>query len=112
DLRKPATEFPKATLLAMLLVLAIFILPALGISWVIPAQQLSLTAGVMQAFSAFFAHFGVSFFVPLIAIALVIASLSGMVAWLTGPSKGLMKIGREQGYLPRYFQQVNDEGIQ
>ncbi len=50
--------------------------------------------------------------VPLIAIALVIASLSGMVAWLAGPSKGLLKIGREQGYLPRYFQKVNAEGIQ
>ena len=82
------------------LVLAIFILPALAISWVIPAEELSLTAGVMQAFSAFFAHFGMSFLVPLIALALVAASLSGMNAWLAGPSKGLLKIGAEQGYLP------------
>ena len=37
------------------LVLLIFILPALAISWVVPADQLSLTAGVMQAFSEFFA---------------------------------------------------------
>ncbi len=58
ELRDPASEFPKSTLLAMVLVLAIFIVPALAISWVIPSQQLSLTAGVMQAFSAFFAHFG------------------------------------------------------
>ena len=112
ELRDPAGEFPKATLLAMVLVLAIFIVPALTISWVIPSQQLSLTAGVMQAFSAFFAHFGLEVLVPLTAIALVTASLSGMVAWLAGPSKGLLKIGREQGYLPRYFQQVNAEGIQ
>jgi len=34
------------------LVLLIFILPALAISWVVPGQQLSLTAGVMQAFSS------------------------------------------------------------
>ena len=53
-----------------------------------------------------------SFAVPLIAIALVVASLSGMMAWLAGPSKGLLKIGREQGYLPPYFQRVNAEGIQ
>ncbi len=39
------------------LVLLIFILPALAISWVVPAEQLSLTAGVMQAFDAFFAYF-------------------------------------------------------
>ena len=38
--------------LAMGLVLLIFILPALAISWIVPAEELSLTAGVMQAFDA------------------------------------------------------------
>ena len=51
----PGREFPKAMFLAMGLVLLIFILPALAISWVVPAEELSLTAGVMQAFDAFFA---------------------------------------------------------
>src|SRR5262249_15410774 len=46
ELHEPAKEFPKSIWLSMSLVLAIFILPALVISWVIPAQQLSLTAGV------------------------------------------------------------------
>jgi glutamate:GABA antiporter len=112
DLREPGKEFPKATWLAMALVLAIFIVPALAISWVIPSHELSLTAGVMQAFAAFFSHFGLQFLVPLTALALVSASLSGMMAWLAGPSKGLLKIGREYGYLPPYFQQLNEEGIQ
>jgi hypothetical protein len=79
---------------------------------VIPSQQLSLTAGVMQAFAAFFSHFGLQVLVPLTALALVSASLSGMMAWLAGPSKGLLNIGREYGYLPPYFQQLNEEGIQ
>jgi hypothetical protein len=112
DLRDPAKEFPKATWVSMGLVLAIFIVPALAISWVIPSQQLSLTAGVMQAFAAFFSHFGLQVLVPLTALALVSASLSGMMAWLAGPSKGLLNIGREYGYLPPYFQQLNEEGIQ
>ena len=54
SLRKPATEFPRAMFVAMGLVLAIFILPAIAISWVVPAEKLSLTAGVMQAFDIFF----------------------------------------------------------
>jgi len=52
SLRNPAKEFPKAIFLAMGLVLLIFILPALAISWIVPAEELSLTAGVMQAFDA------------------------------------------------------------
>src|SRR4030095_12242093 len=41
-----------------------------------------------------------------------VASLSGMMAWLAGPSKGLLNIGRQYGYLPPYFQKLNEEGIQ
>ena len=78
--------------LAIGLVLLIFILPALAISWVIPAQELSLTAGVMQAFSGFFGHFGLSF-CPDRGDRARIASTSGMLAWLAGPSKGLLLIG-------------------
>jgi amino acid transporter len=96
----------------MALVLAIFILPTLAISWVIPAHQISFTAGVMQAFDALFTHFGLGFAVPLIAIALAVGALAGMLSWLDGPSEGLLRIGRERGFLPPYFQKVNGKGIE
>jgi len=112
SLREPRREFPKAIFLAMALVLLIFILPALAISWVIPAEQLSLTAGVMQAFDAVFAHFGSQWLTPLIGIMLVTASLGGMLTWLAGPSKGLLLISRAEGYLPPWLQRLNKHGIQ
>jgi putative glutamate/gamma-aminobutyrate antiporter len=111
SLRKPRSEFPKSMFLACGLVLMIFILPALAISWVIPAQELSLTAGVMQAFDAFFAYFGLQKLVPIVAIALVCASVGGMLTWLAGPSKGLLLIARREGYLPPFFQEQNDNEI-
>jgi amino acid transporter len=96
----------------MALVLAVFIGPTLAISWVIPSGRISFTAGVMQAFDSLFTHFGVGFAVPLIAIALAVGALAGMISWLDGPSEGLLRIGREQGYLPPYFQKVNGQGIE
>ena len=93
------------------LVLLIFILPALAISWVIPAEELSLTAGVMQAFDAFFAYFDLQKLVPIVAIALVCASAGGMLTWLSGPSKGLLLIARREGYLPPFFQQQNENEV-
>ena len=60
SLREPGKEFPKAIFFASGLVMLIFILPALAISWVVPAEQLSLTAGIMQAFEAIFANFGIA----------------------------------------------------
>jgi putative glutamate/gamma-aminobutyrate antiporter len=111
SLRNPAGEFPRAIFLACGLVLMIFILPALAISWVIPAQELSLTAGVMQAFDGFFAYFDLQKLVPIVAIALVCASLGGMLTWLSGPSKGLLLIARREGYLPPFFQQQNENEV-
>ncbi|MGW5240069.1 APC family permease [Monashia sp. NPDC004114] len=112
SLRNPGKEFPKAIFLAMGLVLAIFILPALAISWIVPADQLSLTAGVMQAFDAVFANFGAQWLTPILGIMLVAASLGGMLTWLAGPSKGLLLISRQEGYLPPWLQKLNKQGVQ
>ncbi len=112
ELRDPGREYPKAMFLATLVVLAVFIFPTLAISWVIPTHQISLTAGVMQAFSSLLHHFHLAFAVPVIAVALAVGALAGMLAWLDGPAEGLLDIGREQGYLPPYFQKTKRQGVE
>jgi amino acid transporter len=112
ELRNPGREYPRSIFLAMALVLAVFLLPTLAIAWVIPASQISLTAGVMQAFNSLLSHFDLAFAVPVIAIALALGALAGMISWLGGPSAGLLRIGRERGYLPPYFQRANARGIE
>jgi amino acid transporter len=112
ELKNPAREYPKSIFLAMALVLAIFIGPTLAISWVVPSAKISFTVGVMQAFNSLFNHFSLGFAVPLIAIALAVGALAGMISWLDGPSEGLLLIGRKHGYLPPYFQKVNRDGIE
>src|SRR3954449_7590674 len=112
SLKNPSKEFPKSMFLAMGLVLAIFILPALAISWIVPSEELSLTAGVMQAFDAVFANFGWQWLTPIVGIMLVAASLGGMLTWLAGPSKGLLLISRQEGYLPPFLQKLNKNGVQ
>jgi amino acid transporter len=47
-----------------------------------------------------------------IALALAVGALAGMMSWLGGPSEGLLRIGREQGFLPPFFQKVNGRGIE
>ncbi|PRY30867.1 APC family permease [Pseudosporangium ferrugineum] len=112
SLRDPAKQYPRAMFLAMGLVLLIFIPPALAISWIVPAEQLSLTAGIMQAFDAVFAEFGSQWLTPIIGIMLVAASLGGMLTWLAGPSRGLLLISRQEGYLPPFLQRLNKHGVQ
>jgi amino acid transporter len=112
ELRDAPREFPRAILLAVILILAIFVFSTLAIAIIVPSSHISFTAGVMQAFKSLLDHFGLSILTPIIAVALVVASLSGLLDWLTGPSTGLLEIAREHGYLPRYFQQLNPNGVQ
>jgi glutamate:GABA antiporter len=112
ELHDAPREFPRSTLLAVVLILLVFILPTLAISVAVPAAHISFTAGVMQAFKSLLGHFGLGLLTPIVAVALVVASLSGLLDWLTGPSTGLLDIARERGYLPRYFQELNANGVQ
>jgi amino acid transporter len=111
-LRDPKSQFPRVMLLATVLVLLILILPPLAISWVVPAADVSLTAGIMQAFDAVFAFFGIQWLTPIIGLAIVSASLAGFLTWLAGPSRSLLLVSREGGYLPPWFQRTNDAGVQ
>jgi putative glutamate/gamma-aminobutyrate antiporter len=112
DLRNPSKEYPKAMFIACGLVILIFVLPALAISWVVPSSELTLTGGVMQAFESFFQYFHVPWLTPVVALMLMAASLGGFMAWLAGPSKGLLMIGREEGYLPPFLQRMNINNVQ
>jgi glutamate:GABA antiporter len=112
ELRNPAADYRKSIYLATALVLVVFIPSTLAISWVVPSHQISLTVGVMQAFNSLLRHFHVAFAVPILAIALAVGALAGMWTWLDGPSEGLLKIGRQQGFLPPYFQKLNRKGIE
>ncbi len=112
ELKNPGKEFPRAMFVAVILVLVILILPPLAISWVVPADQISLTAGVMQAFSVILGQFNLSFLVPIIGLAIVAASLAGFMTWLSGPSRSLLLVAKDGGYLPPYFQKTNAAGVQ
>lgn len=112
QLEKPRSQFPKTMLLATVLVLVILILPPLAISWVVPAENVSLTAGIMQAFEAVLANFGLQGLTPIFGLAIVAASLAGFLTWLSGPSRSLLLVSKDGGYLPPFFQRTNKAGVQ
>ena len=111
-LRDPSKQFIRVMLVATALVLLILILPPLAISWIVPAADVSLTAGIMQAFEAVLAFFGIQWLTPFIALAIVSASLAGFLTWLAGPSRSLLLVSREGGYMPPWFQRTNAAGVQ
>jgi putative glutamate/gamma-aminobutyrate antiporter len=106
DVKNPSRDYPIAIFLSAAIVIVLSILGSLAISIVIPANQLSLAAGVLQAFAQFFSAFHVAWATPIIAFLLAYGAFTMAVTWMIGPSKGLLEVARE-GYLPRMWQKRN-----
>ena len=111
DLKNPEREMPKAIFLACIMIILIFIPPTIAISLVVPADSTSLTAGVIQAYAAFFDAFHITWITPIMGALLIIGALGGVLSWTAGPSKGLLFVGKS-GMFPLALQKVNKNGVQ
>ena len=111
ELRNPKKEFPRAVFLAMAIIIVVFTLGSLSIASVLPEDQISLTAGIMQGFEDLLGHFGMRWMLPLIGFLAAFGAIGGVTAWIAGPSKGLLDTARD-GELPPFLQHTNRNGIQ
>ena len=110
DVQNPQRDYPKATLMTILLVLGLSILGVLSVGIVVPQHEISLTAGSMQAFVAFIAHYTTPFLIPLMALLIFIGAVASLSTWIVGPSRGLLAAA-EQGDLPRSLRRINQRGM-
>jgi len=111
EVKDPQRDYPKAILLSTIIILGIFILGSLAIAIVVPHSDISLVAGVMQAFTDFFKSYGIEWAIAPLAFLIVLGALGGVVTWIAGPSKGILAVA-QQGSLPPFFQKVNKNGVQ
>ncbi len=102
DVRNPQRSYPRAMLLATVLIVFTLICGSLAIALVLPAKEISLVAGIMQAFQAFFAVYHLTWLLPFIALTLVIGGMGSVSNWIIAPTRGLM-LAAKDGYLPRHF---------
>ncbi|MCB0725677.1 MAG: amino acid permease [Ignavibacteriae bacterium] len=108
EAKDPQKDYPKAIFLSASIILALFILGSLAIAIVVPAKEISLVAGLMQAFESFFSQFGMKWFVKVIAFLTAIGALAQISTWLIGPSKGILATAQD-GSLPKVFKKVNKD---
>jgi len=106
DVANPQKSFPKALFYSTIFILLTLILGALAISVVLPHDDISLVAGIMQAFSAFFANYHIMWVVPIIALCLIIGGLGSLSNWIIAPVKGLL-VAAEDGNLPQQLRKEN-----
>lgn len=108
-MRKPSTEFPAAMLLASVCIVLVFLLGALAVAVVVPASEISLTAGLMQAFTILLHKFHLGFLTRVLGLCMAFGVIGSVMSWVTGPSRGLLQTARE-GEMPPFMARVNKAG--
>lgn len=109
QMKSPAREFPEAMILAAMIVFALFTFGSLAIATMFPVSELSLTAGIMQAYKAALDKFHLAWLVPVAATLLAVGSLGQIVTWIGGPSRSLLQTA-ENGEIPPFFAATNKAG--
>jgi len=110
EVRDPKNSYPRAILLSAGLAFFILTLGSLAIAVVIPQKEISLVAGLMEAFRHLLDRFGLRWMIPLLALMISLGALGELCSWIIGPSKGLMTTARH-GHIPPFLQKVNDRDV-
>ncbi|MCS5708892.1 amino acid permease [Candidatus Berkiella cookevillensis] len=110
EAKNPQRDYPRAILISAVIILAISILGSLSIAFVVSKTDVSLFAGLMQAYEAFFHAFGMVWAVPVLAFMAVVGSLAGINTWILGPAKGILTCATD-GFLPPFLQKVNKNNM-
>jgi putative glutamate/gamma-aminobutyrate antiporter len=111
ELKNPSKGFPKAIFTAMFIIIIIFTLGSLSIAAVMPAKDINLNSGIMQAFSELLTKFGIAWLLPVVGFLAAFGALAGVLAWIAGPSKGLLATAKD-GDLPPALAKTNKYGVQ
>lgn len=111
EMDNPSSQFPESMFLASAIIFSLFLMGSLAVAAVIPADQISLTAGLMQAFKHLLDTFGIGFLTPVIGLLVSFGAIGGVMSWVGGPSRGLLHTAR-QGEIPPFMAKVNKNGVQ
>lgn len=109
EMSNPKRDYPKSLFISVIIILTSITLSSLAIAAVVPYHDLSLVVGIIQAFKTFFTIFNIPYFTYIMAIAIIIGALSGVSAWVIGPTKGIMVASMDKA-LPKFLTRQNKHG--
>jgi amino acid transporter len=112
DMKNARRGFPAAMLLASVISVAVFLLGSIAVAGLVPYSKLVLQTGVFTALqTVLVGQWHANWLVQVLALLVCFGALSGALAWLSAPSRGLLATAVD-GVLPPVLQKTNTRGIQ
>lgn len=109
EVKNPQRDYPRALFYSTILVLSTLVLGSLAIVIVVPEDKLSVVSGLIDAYAIFFNSYNMPWMTSVTAGLIILGGLSGVSAWIIGPTKGLLVAARD-GCIPSAFSRVNKYG--
>ena len=109
EVENPRRNYPISIFIVVIIGLSINIFGSMSVAVVIPQDQISLAAGLIEAFSKFLDFFHLKLLTKPIALLITIGAIGSVNTWIMGPIKGLLATARN-GDLPPVFQKVTKTG--
>ncbi len=110
EVKNPQRTFPLAIALAGALSLALYVMGALAIAFMIPKEKISLVAGLMETFELFLGDFNLKGFLIPLGLMIILGAVGELNAWIIGPVRALHATSKH-GDLPLFFQKLNRHGM-
>lgn len=109
EVKNPQQDYPKALLYSTIIIFTTLMFSSLAITFVVSPKQMSIVSGLIDAFALFFTNFKLPWLTQIIALLIILGAISGVAAWIIGPTKGLLAAAKD-GSLPKYLTKVNQHG--
>ncbi|MBC8252701.1 MAG: amino acid permease [Ardenticatenia bacterium] len=110
ETKNPQRDFPRAMFISAAVVFLLTTLGTLAIAFVIPAKDIGLASGLMQAFQEFFKQLGMEWAVAPMGLLVFIGGFALVSTWVIGPAKGMRGPG-DDGLLPPMWTRENKHGV-
>ena len=107
--RNVTRTYPRSVLIAAATVASLSVLGSVAIAMVVPARQIQLAGGIMQAVSVFFAKLGITALVRPFGVLVIIGVLCGLASWSMGPAEGMRRVAAD-GHLAPWWGRTNRRG--
>lgn len=109
EVKNPQRDYPRALAYSTVIIFSTLVLGSLAIVIVVPNDALSVVSGLIDAYAIFFNAYNMPWMTPLTAGLIILGGVSGLAAWIIGPTKGLL-VSAHDGCLPRQFSRMNRHG--
>lgn len=99
DARK---TIPKAAIITGFIVTGIYVLGTFALLVAVPANDINIITGILQGISAIGNKIGMGWATSVIALAITLGGIGGLMAWFTGAARMPFVVGIDN-YLPKSF---------